>query len=75
MLQSVIDAFKNQANLTLDWAFGLDDSKGTIQNTYASTGVPTLYIFDKKGNIYYSHVGYESYINLSQKIDEAIIKN
>ena len=75
MLQSVIDAFKNQVNLTLDWTFGLDDSKGTIQNSYASKGVPTLYIFDKKGNIYYSHVGYESYTELSQKIDKAIIEN
>ena len=75
MLQSVIDAFKNQVNLTLDWTFGLDDSQGTIQNTYASTGVPTLYILDKKGNIYYSHVGYESYIELAKKIDETILKN
>jgi thiol-disulfide isomerase/thioredoxin len=75
MLQSVIDAFKNQVNLELDWTFGLDDSQGTIEDIYASKGVPTLYIFDKNGNIYYSHVGYESYAELSQKIDEAIIKN
>ena len=75
MLQGVIDAFKNQVNLTLDWTFGLDDSQGNIQQTYASTGVPTLYIFDKKGNIYYSHVGYESYIELAKKIDETILKN
>ncbi|VVB60131.1 Thiol-disulfide oxidoreductase ResA [uncultured archaeon] len=75
MLQDMIDAFNNQINLTLDWMFGLDDSHGTIQNTYASTGVPTLYIFDKKGNIYYSHVGYEPYTDLAVKIDEAIIKN
>ena len=47
MLQGVIDAFKNQVNVTLDWTFGLDDSQGTIQQVYASTGVPTLYIFDK----------------------------
>ena len=75
MLQNTIDEFKNQVNVTLDWTFGLDDLQGTIQNTYASAGVPTLYIFDKKGNIYYSHVGYESYIELSKKIDEVIIKN
>ncbi len=75
MLQELIDAFKNQANMTLDWTFGLDDLQGTIQNTYASAGVPTLYIFDKKGNIYYSHVGYETYTNLAIKLDEVLIKN
>jgi thiol-disulfide isomerase/thioredoxin len=74
MLQDLIDEFKNQGNLTLDWIFGLDDMQGTIENTYASEGVPTLYIYDKKGNIYYSHVGYESYIDLVKKIDEALIK-
>jgi len=75
MLQSLIDAFKNQVNITLDWTFGLDDLQGTIENTYASKGVPALYIFDKKGNIYYSHVGYESYTDLSKKIDEVMRKN
>jgi thiol-disulfide isomerase/thioredoxin len=69
MLQDTIDAFKNQVNMTLDWTFGLDDLQGTIQNTYASAGVPTLYIFDKKGNIYYSHVGYEDYLILASKLD------
>ncbi len=75
MLQDMIDAFENQANLTLDWTFGLDDSEGTIENMYAAEGVPALYIYDKKGNIYYSHVGYESYADLANKIDEALIKN
>lgn len=74
MLQDTLDAFKNQANLTLDWMFGLDDLHGTIQNTYASAGVPTLYIFDKKGNIYYSHVGYEDYSVLASKLDEVLSK-
>jgi thiol-disulfide isomerase/thioredoxin len=75
MLQEMIDEFKNQVNLTLDWTFGLDAPEGTIEKTYASEGVPSLYIYDKKGNIYYSHVGYESYADLSTKIDEALIKN
>jgi len=75
MLQDLLDAFKNQVNVTLDWTFGLDDSSGTIQNIYASKGVPTLYIFDKKGNIYYFHVGYEAYTELSQKINVALSKN
>ena len=75
MLQEMITAFETQANLTLNWTFGLDDLDGTIENSYASEGVPALYIYDKKGNIYYSHVGYETYANLSIKIDEALIKN
>jgi hypothetical protein len=74
MVQDMIDAFKNQANMTLDWTFGLDDVHGTIENTYASAGVPTLYIFDKKGNIYYSHVGYEDYSVLASKLDQVLSK-
>jgi thiol-disulfide isomerase/thioredoxin len=72
MLQDMLDMFKSQANLTLDWTFGLDDAEGTIQNTYAPDGVPTLYVIDKKGNIYYSHVGYESYTSLAVTLDEAL---
>ena len=75
MIQQMIEAFEIQANLTLNWTFGLDDLEGTIENSYASEGVPALYIYDKKGNIYYSHVGYETYANLSIKIDEALVKN
>lgn len=75
MLQEMITAFETQANLTLNWTFGLDDLEGTIENSYASEGVPALYIYDKKGNIYYSHMGYETYANLSIKIDEALVKN
>ena len=74
MVQNTIDAFKNQVNMTLDWTFGLDDLHGTIENTYASAGVPTLYIFDKKGNIYYSHVGYEDYSVLASKLDQVLSK-
>jgi thiol-disulfide isomerase/thioredoxin len=75
MLQQMIEAFEDQANLILNWTFGLDDLDGTIENSYASDGVPALYIYDKKGNIYYSHVGYETYATLSTKIDEALVKN
>ena len=74
MLHDTIDAFKNQDNMTLDWTFGLDDVHGTIENTYASAGVPTLYIFDKKGNIYYSHVGYEDYQMLASKLNAVLEK-
>jgi thiol-disulfide isomerase/thioredoxin len=74
MLQEMINTFQTQANLSLNWTFGLDDPEGTIENMYATQGVPSLYIYDKNGNIYYSHVGYESYTNLANKIDEVMIK-
>ena len=74
LLQQYITAFHDQAGIDLNWTFGLDDVNGSIQNVYASEGVPTLYLFDKKGNIYYSHVGYEDYLNLATKIDEVLRK-
>jgi thiol-disulfide isomerase/thioredoxin len=74
LLQQYIGEFKSQVDVDLDWMFGLDDAQGTIQNKYASSGVPTLYIFDKKGNIYYTHVGYENYSNLAVKLDEVLAK-
>ncbi len=70
LLRQYITAFREQVGIDLNWTFGLDDANGSIQNVYASEGVPTLYIFDKKGNIYYSHVGYEDYLNLATKLDE-----
>jgi len=72
MLQQLINDFKNQVNLTLDWTFGVDDEEGSIESRYATQGVPSLYIYDKNGNIYYSHVGYEDYTVLASKIDEAL---
>jgi thiol-disulfide isomerase/thioredoxin len=75
MVREMIAAFQSQAGLTLDWTFGLDDSQGTIEQRYAKDGVPSLYIYNKNGNIYYSHVGYEPYADLATKIDEALLKN
>lgn len=74
LLQQYIDAFQQQLNITLNWTFGLDDAKGTIESAYARNGIPTLYILDKKGNIYYTHVGYDSYITLASKLDEVLTK-
>lgn len=69
LLQEYFAAFKAQANVILDWTFGLDDSQGTIGGHYAPSGVPTLYILDTKGNIYYTHVGYEEYATLAQQLN------
>jgi cytochrome c biogenesis protein CcmG, thiol:disulfide interchange protein DsbE len=74
LLRQYIVAFHDQVGIDLNWTFGLDDINGSIQNIYASQGVPTLYIFDKKGNIYYSHVGYEEYSSLANKLDEVLAK-
>ena len=73
MVQDYIDAFRQQAGIELDWVFGIDDAIGSIGTEYASEGVPTLYILDKKGNIYYTNVGYEPYDSLAEKIDQLLI--
>ena len=72
LLQQYLNEFRVQINLSLDWTFGLDDTRGTIEQKYASEGVPTLYVLDTKGNIYYSHVGYEDYATLSSTLDEIL---
>ena len=72
LIQNYISAFKQQANIDLNWTFGMDDRQGTIAKVYAKNGVPTLYIIDEKGNIYYSHFGYEPYSTLKIKIDELL---
>lgn len=72
LVQQYIAAFKEQVNIDLNWTFGVDDRSGTLMNKYAKNAVPTLYILDKKGNIYYSHVGYETSQVLAAKIDEKL---
>jgi thiol-disulfide isomerase/thioredoxin len=74
MLRQYLDAFRQQVHLDLNWTFGMDDTKGTIGNMYARTGVPTLYILDTKGNIYYTHVGYDAYSTLASKLDAVLAK-
>ncbi len=72
-VQTMIDGFKQQLNIELDWIFGMDD--GSIWEKYhinTPGGVPTLYIFDKNGKIYYSNEGYEPYSLLASKIDELL---
>jgi thiol-disulfide isomerase/thioredoxin len=56
----------------LNWTFGYDDQLGTLQKKYAKSGVPSIYLLDKNGNVYYSHVGYTEYIPLTEKIDELL---
>ncbi len=66
----LIDHFQQEYDIELDWTFGIDDADGSIGNKYNPTGsVPTLYIFDQNGNIYYSDTGYMDYSTLSAKIN------
>jgi thiol-disulfide isomerase/thioredoxin len=71
-LQSLIDAFKSELNIELDWIFGMD-SDGTIASDYVKDGgVPKLIIVDQNGNIYYSFSGYTEYSPIAEKINELL---
>ncbi len=58
-----LQAFKqyfSQHGVELDWTFGLDDKNGNIWNKYAKEGslpVPTIYIFDQRGDVHFWHAG------------------
>lgn len=71
LVEKFISSAREQG-VYLNWTFGVDDKQGTLLNKYASKGVPTLYLFDKNGNIYYSKVGYTEYIVLDEKINVLI---
>ena len=71
-IQQLIAAFNDQLGIELDWTFGLDDTKGTLFNTYTQGGVPTIHILDREGNIYYSNYGYTAYSEIKEKIDELL---
>ncbi len=71
LVEQMVNTFE-QYGMILDWVFGVDDLQGTIREKYAKNGVPSLYLLDKTGNIYYEHVGYVTYTILAQKIDEKL---
>jgi len=72
LLKEYKQFFNQEYDIDLDWIFGLDDESGTIFYKYSNEGVPTMYILDKNGNIYYSNVGYTDYLSLTKKLDELI---
>lgn len=74
LLQQLISEYKKQLNIDLEWTFGLDDRSGTLYFKYCNSGVPSLYLLDKNGNIYYSKTGYATYSVLAEKIDELLIE-
>ena len=71
-IQSFIDWFEEQYDTELNWVFGNDD--GSIWEEYQMTkgGIPTIYIFDKNGNVYYSEESYHPYSTLVEKINELL---
>ena len=74
LVEEFLIYFRDQLNIDLDWTFGVDDEAGTIFKQYIpeGSGVPTIYILDKNGNIYYSNAGYTDYSILSGKLEELI---
>ena len=81
MVKDYINEFKNNG-IELNWIFGMDVDK-IWENYKISGGIPTLYIFDKSGNIHYYHEGVSVFseipsgwpqntITLKEKIDELI---
>ena len=51
-----IEDFKNDYDIELDWTIGQDD--GSVWEEYLiNGGIPTLYIFDQKGKIHFTHEG------------------
>jgi hypothetical protein len=81
----LVSQYINEANdygINLDWVFGMDIDN--IWEKYKiNDGIPTLYIFDQNGNIYYKHEGVSVFseipegwpqttIKLKDKIDELI---
>ena len=56
-IQSFKLEFEQEVGTELNWVFGIDD--GSIWEKYKleNGGIPTLYIFDQKGNIHFSEEG------------------
>jgi thiol-disulfide isomerase/thioredoxin len=81
MVKDYIDEFERY-NIFLDWVFGMD-TDDAWEKYKIDGGIPTLYIFDKNGEIHYYHEGVSVFseipsgwpkntITLKDKIDELI---
>ena len=64
--------FNQNYEIELNWVFGLDN--GSIWEKYKLErgGIPTIYIFDKNGEINYSAEGLTSYSIISARIDDLL---
>lgn len=79
-IENFIDQFA-QYGYDLSWIFGMEDD--SLDEYMPSGSIPTLCIFDQKGNLYFSHAGFSPYseipegfpedtVTLAQKIEELI---
>jgi len=59
-------------NFDFDWVFGNDDGSVWEEYQMPGRGIPTIYIFDQNGTVYYSEEGYHPYSSLVEKIDELL---
>ena len=56
LIQSFKEWFEGEYDMKLNWVIGMDD--GSIWEKYrVGDGIPTLCIFDQKGNLHFSHQG------------------
>ena len=59
-VRNLRESYKAYFGKELDWVFGIDD--GTLWRNYVIDGaVPSLYIFDQEGKIYFKHAGLSVY--------------
>lgn len=65
-INDIINTFGDFIN---KWTFVLDNDAEDVAKAYQVSSIPKIIIVDKKGNIYYTHVGYIEYSALSSKID------
>ncbi len=79
-IQNFINQFA-QYGYELNWIFGMEDD--SLDKYMPSGSIPTLCMFDQKGNLYFSHAGFSPYseipegfpedtVTLAQKIEELI---
>ncbi len=60
-VQSLIDAFRQQAGIELDWTFSLDNDGAIGQKYIINNSVPSIYILDQEGKICFKHAGISAY--------------
>lgn len=74
IVNDFIEAFKNQYGIELDWIFGQDDGSVWEEYKMVSGGIPTLYMFDQKGRIHFSHEGVAFFSEIPQGLpDDSVI--
>ncbi len=66
--ETINDILNNFSDYVNKWTFVLDNDAEDVGKAYQVSSIPKIVIVDKKGNIYYTHVGYIEHSALSTKI-------